>query len=337
MARRWRTSRWRGHHETARRIGVKFFMLLRLLIVFSCALAFSPTPRRRRTPVRRRAPRPQRVGATMRPAGGLSALTRASQRALVAVDACARALPRALKRRRAAARFGGARRSRRRVRGRGRAAHRWLYAIQALRNAITANTFLASTVLSLFTVTTGYLRAVLQQGFDAVVVVQFSGLLALLLCSAYNFSQAARLDARGLHVPRRGARGQRARGAHARVGRGDHGQGVELPVGGARTHARVAWILGGNTAAAVVAVSPRRSSSRAGSADDRARRASDEARSAPIKLCAGKRRPRARVVSAGGAFVLLEIALLASLLEPRLQDLELRLLPGALQLGAAER
>ena len=48
-------------------------------------------------------------------------------------------------------------------------------------------------MLSLFTVTTGYLRAVLQQGFDAVVVVQFSGLLALFLCSAYNFSQAARL------------------------------------------------------------------------------------------------------------------------------------------------
>lgn len=65
-------------------------------------------------------------------------------------------------------------------------------AIQTLRNAITANTFLASTVLSLFTLTAGYLRANLN-AFDLITLVSFSPLLGLLMCSAYSFSQSARL------------------------------------------------------------------------------------------------------------------------------------------------
>ena len=40
----------------------------------------------------------------------------------------------------------------------------WLYAVQTLRNAITANTFLATTVLSLLTVITGKLWTTSVQG-----------------------------------------------------------------------------------------------------------------------------------------------------------------------------
>lgn len=71
----------------------------------------------------------------------------------------------------------------------------YLYAVQALRNAITANTFLASTSITLFTFTAGYFNQVLKQAasFDVVTVVQFTSMLALLLASAYSFSQSARL------------------------------------------------------------------------------------------------------------------------------------------------
>ena len=236
-------------------------MLLRLLIVCSCALAFSPTPRRRLTPVRRCAPRPQRVGATMTAPSAAAltgALTGASPRAAaVAVGAASLArYHRALTRRES----GGAPSWRSQIEATRVQWTRhvlrtegWLYAIQALRNAITANTFLASTVLSLFTVTTGYLRAVLQQGFDAVVVVQFSGLLALLLCSAYNFSQAARLMTHaGFMFPVAGdADSARAVLTPASV------EGIMVKASNCQwaglrylyhTLPVVAWILGGNTA-----------------------------------------------------------------------------------------
>ena len=69
----------------------------------------------------------------------------------------------------------------------------WLYAIQTLRNAITASTFLASTVLSLFTLMMGYLRNSMLERFEWLVVLRFSCTGVLMLCSAYSFLQSARL------------------------------------------------------------------------------------------------------------------------------------------------
>jgi len=70
----------------------------------------------------------------------------------------------------------------------------WLYAIQTLRNAITASTFLASTVLTLFTVTMGYLSNAMAKSFEWLVLLRFSTTGFLMLCSAYSFLQrAARL------------------------------------------------------------------------------------------------------------------------------------------------
>ena len=69
----------------------------------------------------------------------------------------------------------------------------WLYAIQTLRNAITASTFLASTVLSLFTLTMGYLRNSMLERFEWLVLLRFSCTGVLTLCSAYSFLQSARL------------------------------------------------------------------------------------------------------------------------------------------------
>ena len=68
-----------------------------------------------------------------------------------------------------------------------------LYAIQTLRNAITASTFLASTVLSLFTLMVGYLRNSMLERFEWLVVLRFSCTGVLMLCSAYSFLQSARL------------------------------------------------------------------------------------------------------------------------------------------------
>jgi uncharacterized membrane protein len=93
----------------------------------------------------------------------------------------------------------------------------WLYAVQTLRNAITANTFLASTQISLFTLVIGFLwqssqspgalaaRAAAGQASAALfewsplqvalarLFVQFGTIATLLLCSAYQFLQSARL------------------------------------------------------------------------------------------------------------------------------------------------
>jgi hypothetical protein len=70
----------------------------------------------------------------------------------------------------------------------------WLYAIQTLRNAITANTFLATTVLSLLTVITGKLwDTTLKEGGKLYPRMQFTALAVSLLRSAYEFLQSARL------------------------------------------------------------------------------------------------------------------------------------------------
>lgn len=69
----------------------------------------------------------------------------------------------------------------------------YLYAIQTLRNAITANTFLATTVLSLFTLCVGYLWQLINVKFSWYIVAQFGSTAACLLSSAFCFSQSARL------------------------------------------------------------------------------------------------------------------------------------------------
>jgi uncharacterized membrane protein len=74
----------------------------------------------------------------------------------------------------------------------------WLYAIQTLRNAITAQTFLATTVLTLLTVITGRLWEILRT-MDAgsaskqYLIAQFGMVAACMLTSAYQFLQSARL------------------------------------------------------------------------------------------------------------------------------------------------
>lgn len=83
----------------------------------------------------------------------------------------------------------------------------WLYAVQTLRNAITANTFLATTVLSLLTLISGKLWEMVQS-FDSnsflqytnvvgksrnLLVIQFASIALCMLSSAYEFLQAARL------------------------------------------------------------------------------------------------------------------------------------------------
>jgi hypothetical protein len=70
----------------------------------------------------------------------------------------------------------------------------WLYAIQTLRNAITANTFLATTVLSLLTVISGKLWELVRSGNSGnKLLLQFASVALLMLKSAYEFLQSARL------------------------------------------------------------------------------------------------------------------------------------------------
>ena len=78
----------------------------------------------------------------------------------------------------------------------------WLYAIQTLRNAITAQTFLATTVLSLLTVITGRLWEIIRttggaatanQERQYLLVTQFVMIAGCMLTSAYHFLQSARL------------------------------------------------------------------------------------------------------------------------------------------------
>jgi hypothetical protein len=72
----------------------------------------------------------------------------------------------------------------------------WLYAIQTLRNAITANTFLATTVLSVLTVISGKLWEMVRQPGTIgrqQLIVQFTCVAVCMLTSAYQFLQGARL------------------------------------------------------------------------------------------------------------------------------------------------
>jgi hypothetical protein len=74
----------------------------------------------------------------------------------------------------------------------------WLYAIQTLRNAITAQTFLSTTVLSLLTVIGGRLWDIIRNlgeinSEKKYLVTQFTLVTLSMLTSAYHFLQSARL------------------------------------------------------------------------------------------------------------------------------------------------
>jgi len=73
----------------------------------------------------------------------------------------------------------------------------WLYGIQSMRNAMTAQTFLASTVLSLLTLITGrmwdILRTTTNQWESRLLTVQLASISMTMLFSAYQFLQGVRL------------------------------------------------------------------------------------------------------------------------------------------------
>lgn len=75
-----------------------------------------------------------------------------------------------------------------------RADEAWLYAVQTLRNAITANTFLATTVLSLLTVIGGRVHdSSRAAAATTATTTRLAALVACMLSSAYHFLQSARL------------------------------------------------------------------------------------------------------------------------------------------------
>jgi len=73
----------------------------------------------------------------------------------------------------------------------------WLYAVQTLRNAITAQTFLATTVLSLLTLITGRLWDILRtlsRGAERrLLTIQLISVALTMLFSGYQFLQGVRL------------------------------------------------------------------------------------------------------------------------------------------------
>mmetsp|Transcript_3863 Transcript_3863/g.6680 ORF Transcript_3863/g.6680 Transcript_3863/m.6680 type:complete len:259 (+) Transcript_3863:42-818(+) len=73
----------------------------------------------------------------------------------------------------------------------------WLYAIQTLRNAMTAQSFLASTVLSLLTLITGKVWDILRSASNKwdrrLLIVQLLTISATMLFSANQFLQGVRL------------------------------------------------------------------------------------------------------------------------------------------------
>lgn len=72
----------------------------------------------------------------------------------------------------------------------------YLYAIQTLRNAITVNTFMATTVLSVLTVISGKLWEMVRRPGTIGrkrLIVQFTCVALCMLTSAYQFLQGARL------------------------------------------------------------------------------------------------------------------------------------------------
>lgn len=72
----------------------------------------------------------------------------------------------------------------------------WLYAVQTLRNAITAQTFLATTVLSLLTLITGRVWDILRPTTvvpeKRLLTIQLVSIAFTMLLSAYNFLQGVR-------------------------------------------------------------------------------------------------------------------------------------------------
>ena len=72
----------------------------------------------------------------------------------------------------------------------------WLYAIQTLRNAMTAQSFLASTVLSLLTLITGKVWDILRSASNKwerrLLIVQLLTISATMLFSANQFLQGVR-------------------------------------------------------------------------------------------------------------------------------------------------
>lgn len=74
----------------------------------------------------------------------------------------------------------------------------WLYAVQTLRNAITAQTFLSTTVISLLTLITGRLWEIIRvldakSDYRRYLVAQLVMVASCMLTSAYHFLQSARL------------------------------------------------------------------------------------------------------------------------------------------------
>jgi len=73
----------------------------------------------------------------------------------------------------------------------------WLYAIQALRNAMVAQQFLATTVLSLLTLITGKMWDILRSESDIwrrrLLTVQLASISMTMLFSSYQFLQGVRL------------------------------------------------------------------------------------------------------------------------------------------------
>ncbi len=67
------------------------------------------------------------------------------------------------------------------------------YAMECLHNAIIASTFLASTMVTLFTFTLGFLAQKVWGNGASRLVVPMSAFSALVVCSAYHFLQSARL------------------------------------------------------------------------------------------------------------------------------------------------
>jgi len=74
----------------------------------------------------------------------------------------------------------------------------WLYAVQTLRNAITAQTFLSTTVITLLTVITGRLWEIIRNldtksNYQQYLIAQLVMVAATMMTSAYHFLQSARL------------------------------------------------------------------------------------------------------------------------------------------------
>jgi len=145
----------------------------------------------------------------------------------------------------------------------------YLYAVQTLRNAITANTFLASTQISLFTLTVGFLWQSSQSPAALAltaagglvpgaacapspaqlalvrIFLQFGSVATLLLCSAYQFLQSARLMTHaGFMFPVAAMDGREAEARAAAAGPVTGGGGIEPEDGPSSTAVPIASTVG---------------------------------------------------------------------------------------------